>query len=249
MGAAAAADTRLIPPVVGLDHPGYLYGTGQIDYAAAARLINDNLLDLSHVSFLHTASFRMSETWARERPRVSQCDRGVRSERWIRSEGVLGAVDTQEVVDTYFCYEFFVPGVLLMAVRTYPVGTANALNGQSPDLHQAAEEFTSQAVTPLMDKTARYFYVMGRRPCGAETAYDMTTAEKAFAEDKTMIEAQQRNIDVTPKWRFAPTTADRGILLFSRLVEKLLHEETAQVSRTSLESSHLQVESGSPYSD
>src|SRR5579862_2401714 len=92
MGDPAAAVERLIPPVVGLDQldPDYLYGHGQLDYAAEARLIHDNLLDLSHVSFLHTGSFGMSEIWAREHPKVTEHERGVRSERWIRSEGVLG---------------------------------------------------------------------------------------------------------------------------------------------------------------
>jgi hypothetical protein len=123
-------------------------------------------------------------------------------------------------------YEFFVPGVLLMTIRTYPVGTADAMNGQPPDLNLVAEEFTSQAVTPLTDKTARYFYIMGQKPRNGETQYDLANTERAFVEDKTMIEAQQQNIDVTPEWRFTPTTADQGILAFNRLVEKLAREES-----------------------
>jgi vanillate O-demethylase monooxygenase subunit len=179
------------------------------------------------VSFLHTESFRLSETWAREHPRVTEHDRSIRSERWIKGQGLLGKFDTGELIDTYFCYEVFVPGVLLMTVRTYPVGTADALNGQPPDLNQEADEFTSQAITPLTDKTARYFYTMGQRRRGDETVYDLTTTEKAFAEDKMMIEAQQRNIDVTPGWRFISIAADRGTVLFNRLVEKLAREESA----------------------
>ena len=35
-----------------------------------------------------------------------------------------------------------------------------------------------------------------------------------------MIEAQQRNIDVTPGYRFIPTQADRGVVLFNCLTEK-----------------------------
>jgi phenylpropionate dioxygenase-like ring-hydroxylating dioxygenase large terminal subunit len=230
MGDAAAADEGLIPPVVGMDrgHTDYVFAHGTLDYAAEGQLIFDNLLDLSHVSFLHTESFRLGETWARERPKVTEHDRGIRSERWFRNEGPNGAVDAEELVDSYFCYDCFVPGVLLMTLRTYPVGSADALNGHPPDVTQPARTFTSQAVTPLTDKTARYFYVVAGRRRGAETEYDMTDYEKGFAEDKTMIEAQQRNIDVTPGWRFMPTTADRGIILFNRLVEKLWREERSQ---------------------
>lgn len=227
----AAADEGLIPPILGLDYldRDFNFGNGQLDYAAEARLINDNLLDLSHVSFLHTDTFGLSETWAREHPKITERDRSIRSERWIKGQGLLGKLDTGELIDTYFCYEVFVPGVLLMTVRTYPIGTADLLNGQQPDLNQPPGEFTSQAITPLTEKTARYFYTMGQRRRGDETVYDLTLTEKAFAEDKMMIEAQQRNIDVTPGWRFISITADRGAVLFNRLVEKLAREESPRL--------------------
>src|SRR5437868_6813538 len=149
----------LIPSVVGLDNSDYVFGHGELDYAAEARLVNDNLLDLSHASFLHSG---VSETWAREPAKVTEHDRFVRSERWIKNEGELGFVD-REKVDTYFCYDFFVPGALLMTIRTYPVGTADALNGQAPDLNEPAISVGSHAITPVTDKTTRYFYVVGRR--------------------------------------------------------------------------------------
>lgn len=221
----APADEDLIPPVMGMDHPDYVFSHGQVDYAAEAHLVNDNALDLSHVSFVHAESFRMSETWARQRPTVTERERSIRSERWIRSEGPLGTVNAEKLVDTYFCYDFFVPGVLLMIHRTHPVGTADALHGQPPDLNQEPEVFISQAVTPQTAKTTRYFYIVGSRRGGDETAVDMATMEKAFSEDRTIIEAQQRNIDITPGWRFTPTTADRGIALFNRIVQRLAREE------------------------
>lgn len=240
MGDAEKADEGLIPPVIGMDHPDYICGRGQLDYAAEARLIHENLLDLSHVSFLHTQTFGMSETWAREHPKVTEIERRIRSERWIRNEGINAMLNTATRVDTYFCLDFFVPGVLLMRHRAYPVGTADALNGQPPDLDRLggglSEGLTSQAITPLTDKTARYFYIMGDRrdgdravfDLGSQSAYDMTVVERTFAEDKAMIEAQQRIIDVTPGWRYIATAADRGIVLFNRLIERLAREESAQ---------------------
>lgn len=232
MGEAAAADESLIPPIMGLEQPDYRLAHGQLDYVAEARLINDNLLDLSHVSYLHTASFKMSESWARNHPKVTQFERSIRSERWFESEGVMGTVDAETLVDTYFRYDFFIPGVLLMTVRTYPVGTAKALNGQAPDISQPAQTFTSQAVTPLTDKTARYSYIMANHR-SLELDPDMKVTDQAFAEDKTMIEAQQRNIDVTPGWRFISTAGDKGAVLFNRLVEKLAREEAAKLGTAS----------------
>jgi len=234
----AAADDSFIPPILGLDHPDYIFGHGQLDYDAEARFVSDNLLDLSHISYLHTESFRYGETWARERPKVTEHERSIRSERWFKSEGALGAaVAAESQVDTYFTYGVFVPGVLLMLARAYPVGTADALHGEPPNCtHGLGTDlgFTSQAITPLTDKTARYFYIFGnpRQPGDAAAReVDMSVTDKAFAEDKTMIEGQQRIIDATPHWRFISTTGDQGAVLFHRMVEKLAREESDQSSQ------------------
>ena len=53
----------------------------------------------------------------------------------------------------------------------------------------------------------------------------MGLAAKAFAEDKAMIEAQQRVIDITPEPVIMPTAHDRGVTLFNRLVERLSKQE------------------------
>jgi vanillate O-demethylase monooxygenase subunit len=82
----------------------------------------------------------------------------------------------------------------------------------------------------MTEKTARYFFSWGpRRDMGDEKHRDllMEIAAKAFAEDKAIIEAQQRVIDVTPHPRIMPTSADKGVTLFNRLVERLVPEEAS----------------------
>ena len=54
------------------------------------------------------------------------------------------------------------------------------------------------------------------------------TTEKAFSEDKAMIEAQQRIINLTPGRRFRSTTADKGVVLYNRIIEKLVSEESSR---------------------
>ena len=53
----------------------------------------------------------------------------------------------------------------------------------------------------------------------------MNLAAMAFAEDKVMIEAQQQVIDQSPDARIMPTTHDRSVTLFNRLVKKLITQE------------------------
>ena len=53
----------------------------------------------------------------------------------------------------------------------------------------------------------------------------MAVIARAFEEDRIMIEAQQRVIDLTPNPRIMPTVHDRGTTLFNQKVAKLVREE------------------------
>jgi len=223
-----ALKASTLPDVSGPSSLDYAFGRGQLDYAAEARLVSDNLLDLSHTSFLHKDSFGVSETWARELPLTSLQDRGVRIERWIRNEGVGGAVSSATQVDTYHRYDFHVPGVMIMSTRCYPAGIADSLGGQTPDLSQPPDLYTSQAVTPITAKTTRYFFVMAQRRSARERFFDMHVTGKAFAEDRVMIEAQQLRMDEVPGRRFLATQADKGVVLYNRLVDRLRTQEITE---------------------
>jgi vanillate O-demethylase monooxygenase subunit len=236
MGAAEDADEALIPPAVGLDREDYVLGHGQLDYAAEARLINDNLLDFSHLAFVHTASFGAGPQFAESQGRITPVDRGVRYERW--TENSLGSSSRKSDVpmDSWMCYDFLIPGVLLMTGGVFPLGTARACEMGPPDLLQAVSgvTFTSQAVTPLTAKTSRYFFSWGPRADHGDASHRdvlMGIASKAFAEDKLMIEAQQKVVDLTTNPRVMPTAHDRGVTLFNRLVERLAKAERESGSR------------------
>jgi vanillate O-demethylase monooxygenase subunit len=230
MGDPARADLDLIPPAVGLDHPDYILGCGYLDYAAEARLINDNLLDFTHLAFVHQKSFGVQESYANEMPQITPLKRGVRFSRWARRE--VGIFDHDEQSsEQYASYDFLLPGVLLMWGGSYPEGTAEALGKTRPDYSKATKgvTFTSQAVTPMSDRRSRYFFSWGpRRDHGDEALRDMLMgiADQAFNEDKVMIEAQQRVLDKTREPRIMPTASDKGVTLFNRLVESLVREES-----------------------
>jgi len=235
MGDAEKADPALIPPAVGLEDPDYILGHGHLDYAAEARLINDNLLDFSHLSFVHAESFQAGPQFAESQARITPLERGIRYQRWVENSRGSSSRASPVPMDNYTSYDFLLPGVLLMSGGSYPPGTARALDYGHPDYEQAVSgvTFTSQAVTPMTEKTARYFFSWGpRRGHGDETQRDflMTLAAKAFGEDKVMIEAQQRVIDMTPTPTIMPTAHDRGVTLFNRLIERLIRQESGEAS-------------------
>jgi len=230
MGDEKAADPSLIPPAVGYDNSDFILGHGQLDYAAEARLINDNLLDFSHLTYVHANSFGAGEDFANSQPDITRLERGIRFQRWTIGQPGPRATGPDDTTDNFMTYDFLLPGVLLMQSGSFDVGTAERLAFAPPDFEDAKSgvTFTSQAVTPLTEKTSRYFFSWGpRRDHGDEKMRDalMQLADVAFGEDKAIIEAQQRVIDDTPHPQILPTAHDRGIIFFNRLVERLCREE------------------------
>ena len=97
-------------------------------------------------------------------------------------------------------------------------------------LAESGVTFTSQAVTPMTEKSSRYFSSWGpHKDHGDEALRDtlMGIGAVAFEEDRVMIEAQQRVIDSTHDPRIMPTNADLGVSLFNRMVDKLVRTEAA----------------------
>lgn len=230
MGDPAKADEALIPPAVGLEDPDYILGHGHLDYEAEARLINDNLLDFSHLSYVHAESFGAGPEFAESLPKLETLERGVRFSRWMLNTYGQSSRKSDTPMDSYMTYDFLIPGVLLMWSGNYPVGTAAALDFAPPRLEDAMRgvTFTSQAVTPTGAKTSRYFFSWGPRVGhGDEAMRDMLMgmAGKAFHEDKVMIEAQQRVIDNTSDPRIMPTAHDKGVTIFNRLVARLARQD------------------------
>lgn len=232
MGDPALADEALIPPSIGPDDPDYIMGHGHLDYAAEARLINDNLLDFSHLSFVHAESFQAGSDFADDLPKLETVDRGVRFSRWVENASGPVGRNSGDLSDSYMCYDFLIPGILLMWAGSFPVGTAKACEMGEPDRSKAISgvTFTSQAVTPMSEGKARYFFCWGpHKDHGDAKLRDflMGIADQAFAEDKVMIEAQYKVICKTADPVIMPTAHDRGVTIFSRMVEKMAREEVA----------------------
>jgi vanillate O-demethylase monooxygenase subunit len=229
IGDPLKADAALIPPAAGFDDARWCLRHGQLDYAASYELINDNLLDFTHLSYVHRSSFGAGPAFALERPRVTRLPRGVRVDRWMRPSAAnvsLRADRPVEQLDFYSGYDFLVPGVLLMFSGIYPAGTRAATGDGTPSLEQAVSgNFTSQAVTPMTADTARYFFSWGpNAAAGAEAQADamIKVAHQAFAEDKLIIEAQHRVMRAAPHPAPLPTSADRAVLMFQRLMRSMM---------------------------
>jgi phenylpropionate dioxygenase-like ring-hydroxylating dioxygenase large terminal subunit len=243
MGDAAAADEALIPPAVGLDNEKWTQRSGQLDYEANYQLLNDNLTDLTHLSFLHANSFGAPAEFALTRPNIDKLDRGLRFWRWIDTpsrpplEGSGSAVSIQEV-DSWQTYDYLAPGVLIMYSAVFPKGTADRFRRKAPNdsVQPLVERVSSQAVTPMTDRTTRYYFSTGT-PAGegadARAAQQLQIAGMAFTEDKEMIEAQQKVIDREPHRRELLIGADLGPAQMRAVIDRLAAREKQVPTPTS----------------
>lgn len=230
MGDPAKADPGRLPallPGVRFEDYDPMKG-GVLDFKAEARLVSDNLLDFSHLSYVHTGSFQASSVWVDSRMEITQLERGVRFERWIENGGRAGEPSD---TDHWLGYDYLIPGVLVMWGALYPKGTARAMNFGRPDLASSAGDpiFQIQTITPMSDRLSRYHFIAGlhRERADASSWLDgaIDLFYQAFNEDRVVIEAQQRVIDRDADRPVMPTVHDRGILLYNRLKARLVAEE------------------------
>jgi len=236
MGEADKADPGRIhdlPEGVALGD--FLTSEGALDYATEARLISDNLLDFSHLSYVHANSFEPGELWADSPMKISMLPRGVRFERWMENSTGPGFLRRTDRVDEWLSYDYLVPGVLIMWSGSFPLGTARTAEFGRPDVSRAIglPALNFQAVTPTTARSSRYYFLTGpHRDFGDEKVLEgmISVTKMAFAEDKVMIEAQQRVLDGAPGRLIMPTVHDRGVTLYNRLLQRLVEEESKELT-------------------
>jgi vanillate O-demethylase monooxygenase subunit len=203
---------------------------GRITYDAPARLINDNLLDLSHVGFVHRNSFaggndRTAQGWAASDTVYKTLPRGVRVSRLIQGVPPAYAAKptvTPAMVDVYSSYDFLVPGIFLQTTRRFVPGAYEIDEDGVPQGDAIFETFTCQAVTPRTEDSATYFFAYG--PWAAEAERKQFYAElglRAFDEDRQMIEAQHQVMKAASTVKVMPMAMDKGILLYDAVVRRM----------------------------
>jgi len=236
-GDPALADESLIPDFRGYGDPAWAMEPGRMDYQAPARLIHDNLMDLSHIAYVHLNSFsggnvQTGAGFVDTPTDIKVLPRGVRTSRLMKDMPVAPggpsapALKHGERMDVWTSYDFLVPGIFLQETARFQAG-GYTLDGEGvPQGEAVFRTFTCQAVTPLTDDTACYFFAYG--PWAADAGRKSFFAElglRAFNEDRVMIEAQYRMIQASPDRRMMPMVMDKGVLTYEGVVKRMLRAE------------------------
>ena len=226
MGDPAKADLALLPDNFSNNHPDWRNKPGYLHYNTNYQLICDNLLDFSHLSYVHEKTLGGSPMIAQARAEIEAVERGIRVTRRVPNVPAPPFYQRFRHFDTplnrWFIYDFVLPGTLLMHSGGTPVTDAPG------DMSHAVQLHSCQTLTPETATTTHYFFQQSHRAGEGDerivqSIYDSLV--DAFEEDRTMITAQAQNIARSPGARMIPLAMDSALVRFRRLIDAALAAE------------------------
>ncbi|WP_028207353.1 aromatic ring-hydroxylating dioxygenase subunit alpha [Paraburkholderia nodosa] len=234
-GDASQADPEKLHPLPWAEDPAWAYGGGLYHINCDYRLMIDNLMDLTHETYVHASSIGQKEIDEAPPKTVSQGDEVVTSRFmnnigappfWkmaLRGNGLADDVP----VDRWQICRFSPPSHVMIEV-----GVAHAGHGgyDAPAEHKASSVVVD-FITPETETSIWYFWGMARnfRPDDAElTAQIQEGQGKIFAEDLEMLERQQQNLLTWPDRPLLKLNIDAGGVLSRKVIDRLLAGESAK---------------------
>lgn len=221
MGDPARADPALIPNWWWADHPEWAFTQPEQIYVKCNyQLIADNVLDVTHLAYVHATSIGASSIT--EFPAtLEREERLVRLTRWIydrpppplyqRAGAFPGNVDRWQIVE-------HVP----------PCFSVNFAGCK--DAARRIDLMALSAPTPESERTSHYFYGfvrnfgLGEPETEAVCSRDMV---RVFHEDIPVLEAQQRMRELKPDASSIDIKVDAAPLAARRLLAAMLERERA----------------------
>ncbi|NBU17701.1 MAG: aromatic ring-hydroxylating dioxygenase subunit alpha [Betaproteobacteria bacterium] len=234
-GQANKASEDLIPKFEFFDNPAWAYGGGLYHIACDYRLMVDNLMDLTHETYVHASTIGQKEI--DEVPCVTKTDGDhVTTSRFMENitappfwkMALRGNKLADDVpVDRWQICHFTPPSHVMIEV-----GVAHAGHGgyHAPD-HVKAYSVVVDFITPETETSIWYFWGMARKFQPQDTNLTASIREgqgKIFSEDLQMLELQQKNLLAHPARELLKLNIDAGGVQSRRVIDRLLAQEMAQ---------------------
>ena len=204
VGDAERADPDLIPNLWWTDHPEWTCSKpDQFHLRCNYRLIADNVLDGTHLTYVHSSSIGTSAI-AEVEPTTERDGNRVRVTRWILYRPpppmYKEAGKFLENVDRWAIVEHQPPCYSVNFAGCVEVG----FGGPQGDRSKGGKKVELVALsmpTPETERTTHYFFAFsrafGRDDAAVEKMFSETMVD-VFREDVAILEAQQRVMEETP---------------------------------------------------
>ena len=234
-GEAELADPARIHHLEWAESPDWTYGGGLYHVKCDYRLMVDNLMDLTHETYVHATSIGQKEIDETPVNTKSEGDHVITS-RFI--ENVMappfwqanlrgnGLADDLPVDRWQICH-FHAPSHIMIEV-----GVAHSGHGgyDAPPEHKVSS-IVVDFLTPETETSMWYFWGMARNfnvKDAALTAQIRDGQGQVFAEDTAVLEAQQRNLAANPNRRLLMLNIDAGGVQSRRVIDRLIAAEQPQ---------------------
>jgi vanillate O-demethylase monooxygenase subunit len=201
--------------------------TGLLPMSAPYEFGTDNLMDLSHIEFVHRGSFAgRGVIFAGEHEVLSEGIR-LRSNWWmpgVPAPGhTFGIYPPDMLTDHWLDMRWDPPATMYLQIGACPMGGKRE---GGVTVHQA------HILTPETAETTHYFWATTRSgpPSPEGDSVLAGLMEQAFREeDKPIIEAAYANLDGVDFWDAGPISlrVDGGGTRARRMIQKLIKEEEA----------------------
>jgi len=238
-GEADKADPALIHHLEWADNPEWAYGGGLYHINCDYRLMVDNLMDLTHETYVHSTSIGQKEI--DEAPPATTVEgdtvitarhmENVQAPPFWRAALRANELADDVPVDRWQICRFTPPSHVLIEV-----GVAHAGHGgYHADPKYKASSIVVDFITPETETSIWYFWGMARHFKPQDAALTATIREgqgKIFAEDLEMLEQQQRNLLAYPERRLLKLNIDAGGVQSRRILDRLIAAEQQPAGET-----------------
>jgi len=226
-GDPAKADEARVPDLHWNSDPAW-EGDGATLFAKCDyRLLIDNLMDLTHETFVHATSIG-HKAIAETAPSTTHDDRTVTVTRWMLDIDAPPFWRTQLQkpgnVDRWQIIRFEAPCTIVLDVGVALAGTG----APQGDRSQGVNGYVLNTITPETATSCHYFWAFARNYSLHEQRLTHELREGVsgiFGEDEHVLEAQQRAIDEHPGYRFYNLNIDAGAMWARRLIDKMIERE------------------------
>lgn len=231
MGNVAAADPELIVQIDNWGDPAWGYNRGpSLQYDCNYLYITDNLLDPSHVSWVHPDSF--GDASCQAVPMQTHANaQGMIVSRWIKDTPVApfysGLVPFTGNADRLQQYEVRYPANAIIKAVFVPSGEGGP--DRTPDPANSFLMDSYNFITPEDAGRSRYYWFQLRniRPGDAVLSAEMSKAVlAAFSEDLAVLNEVQKGMDACGD-NFISIASDAGPLRFRHALGKMIAAEAA----------------------
>ena len=231
MGAAERADEALIPDVHWLDAPGWKPVTGTTRYHCNWVLLVDNLLDLTHTTFVHqstigtedVANTPITTEVADDRVYVVRdMKNAVPSNFYKRVGGVDGKIDRWQRI------WLEPPSVVIIDAGGVPAGGSRKDDGD--DGYTGIDTRILSMLLPVDDRTVDQIWAFVRDTELDDAQLDEDIEKSivlTFGEDADFLAGQQNNMERYPHKQMLNNTADAGVVQTRRLIDKWMAADAA----------------------